>query len=73
MQGNFIEFENLLGEPLREGKRAGVPMPTLEVLYQLARTIQWRTKEARGWLSCQASRLLTFCYVENTYYSGLIP
>lgn len=48
MQGNFIEFENLLGEPLREGKRAGVPMPTLEVLYQLARTIQWRTKEARG-------------------------
>ena len=38
----------LLGEPLREGKKAGVPMPTLEVLYQLARTIQWRTKEAKG-------------------------
>jgi ketopantoate reductase len=47
-QGNFIEFENLLGEPLREGKAAGVPMPTLEVLYQLARAIQWRTKEERG-------------------------
>ena len=47
-QGNYIEFENLLGEPLREGKKAGVPMPTLEVLYQLTRTIQWRTKEAKG-------------------------
>ncbi|KAF2631493.1 2-dehydropantoate 2-reductase [Macroventuria anomochaeta] len=47
-KGNYIEFEDLLGEPLREGKKAGVPMPTLEVLYQLARAIQWRTKEAKG-------------------------
>lgn len=48
LQGNFIEFENLLGEPLREGKKAGVQMPTMEVLYQVARAIQWRTKEQRG-------------------------
>jgi ketopantoate reductase len=41
----------LLGEPLREGKKAGVQMPTLEVLYQLARAVQWRTKEARGAVS----------------------
>jgi 2-dehydropantoate 2-reductase len=47
-KGNYIEFENLLGEPLREGKEAGVAMPTLEVLYGIARAIQWRTKEARG-------------------------
>ncbi|KAJ4334134.1 hypothetical protein N0V87_007077 [Didymella glomerata] len=47
-KGNFIEFENLLGEPLREGKFAGVPMPTLEVLYQIAKTIQWRTQVAKG-------------------------
>ena len=47
-QGNFIEFENLLGEPLRAGKDAGVAMPTLEVLYQLARAIQWRIKETKG-------------------------
>ncbi|KZM22413.1 uncharacterized protein EKO05_0000086 [Ascochyta rabiei] len=47
-KGNFIELENLLGEPLREGKKAGVPMPTLEVLYQVARAIQWRTKERKG-------------------------
>jgi ketopantoate reductase len=50
-QGNFIEFENLLGEPLREGKKAGVEMPMLEVLYQLAKAIQWRNKEVRGLVS----------------------
>jgi len=48
LQGNFIEFENLLGEPLRAGREAGVAMPTLEVLYQLAKAIQWRIKESRG-------------------------
>jgi ketopantoate reductase len=37
-----------LGEPLREGKKAGVKMPTLEVLYQLAKAIQWRNMEKRG-------------------------
>jgi ketopantoate reductase len=37
-----------LGEPLREGKKAGVSMPTLEVLYQLARAVQWRNRERRG-------------------------
>jgi hypothetical protein len=47
-QGNFIEFENLLGEPLREGKKAGVQMPTLEVLYRLAKAIQWRNMEKKG-------------------------
>ncbi|CAO2654140.1 Nn.00g108730.m01.CDS01 [Neocucurbitaria sp. VM-36] len=47
-KGNFIEVENLVGEPLREGKCAGVPMPTLEVIYQLAKAIQWRIKEKRG-------------------------
>jgi ketopantoate reductase len=33
---------------LREGKNAGVKMPTLEVLYQLAKAIQWRNMEKRG-------------------------
>lgn len=47
-KGNFIEYENLLGEPLREGKKAEVPMPTLEMLYYMAKAIQWRTMEARG-------------------------
>ena len=48
MQGNFTEFENIVGEPLRVGTALGVPMPTLQVLYHLLQAIQWRTKEAKG-------------------------
>ncbi|KAF2822821.1 2-dehydropantoate 2-reductase [Ophiobolus disseminans] len=47
-KGNFIEFENLLGEPLREGRKVGVFMPTLQVLYQLAKAVQWRNMERKG-------------------------
>lgn len=47
-KGNFIEVENILGEPLREGAALGVPMPTLKVLYGVCKSIQWRTKETRG-------------------------
>jgi ketopantoate reductase len=47
-KGNFIEFENLVGEPLREGTAKGLPMPTVTVLYNLCRAIQWRTKERKG-------------------------
>ena len=55
-QGNYIEFENLLGEPLREGKKAGVKMPTLEVLYQIAKAVQWRAKDGRGLVKIPAKR-----------------
>jgi ketopantoate reductase len=47
-QGNSIEYEYLLGEPLREGKRLGVAMPVLSTLYALCSAIQWRTKEERN-------------------------
>ncbi|KAF2097155.1 2-dehydropantoate 2-reductase family protein [Rhizodiscina lignyota] len=47
-KGNFIEFENLLGEPLRDGTAKGVPMPTLTVLYNLCKAIQWRNKQLKG-------------------------
>jgi len=47
-KGNFIEFENILGEPLREGEALGVPMPTVRVLYHLCQSMQWRNKELRG-------------------------
>lgn len=49
-KGNYIEVENLLGDPLREGKKAGVAMPTIEILYFMAKGIQWRTMEARGFV-----------------------
>ncbi|KAI6791532.1 2-dehydropantoate 2-reductase family protein [Hortaea werneckii] len=48
---NYIEYETILGEPLREGEKLGVPMPTLRVLYHLCQAIQWKNKEARGLVS----------------------
>ncbi|KAJ5703829.1 2-dehydropantoate 2-reductase family protein [Penicillium malachiteum] len=41
-KGNKTEFEYLLGEPLREGQRLGVPMPVLSTLYALCQAMQWR-------------------------------
>ncbi|KAF2136913.1 uncharacterized protein K452DRAFT_258460 [Aplosporella prunicola CBS 121167] len=47
-KGRFTEFENILGEPLKEGAAHGVPMPTLKFLYSVCRSLQWRTKEKNG-------------------------
>lgn len=47
-QGHFTEVENLVGEPLRTGTALGVSMPTLSVLYNLLKAMQWRTMEKRG-------------------------
>lgn len=48
MQGNYIELENIVGEPMREAARLGVPAPGLTMAYGLLRTMQWRIKERRG-------------------------
>ena len=47
-KGRYIEFENLVGEPLRAGKERGVAMPTIEILYNFCKGIQWRTRERKG-------------------------
>lgn len=47
-RGNFIEFENIVGEPLREGEAKGVPMPTLKTMYGLLKALQLKTKESKG-------------------------
>jgi 2-dehydropantoate 2-reductase len=47
-QGNLVEFETLVGEPLREGLSRGVSMPTLTFLYHTLKAMQWRLKEQRG-------------------------
>ena len=47
-KGNFIEFENIVGEPMREAKRLGVPCPTLTTMYSILKGIQTKTKETRG-------------------------
>ncbi|KAK3386080.1 ketopantoate reductase PanE/ApbA C terminal-domain-containing protein [Podospora didyma] len=47
-KGNYIEFENIVGEPLREAESVGIPTPTLKVIYELLKGLQWQTKEAKG-------------------------
>ncbi|KAF7521494.1 hypothetical protein PCG10_008273 [Penicillium crustosum] len=47
-KGNLVEFETLVGEPLREGLSRGVSMPVLSVLYHTLKAMQWRLKEQRG-------------------------
>lgn len=41
-------MENIVGEPVREAERLGVPAPTLKTIYGLLRGIQLKTKERKG-------------------------
>ncbi|EME86935.1 uncharacterized protein MYCFIDRAFT_77273 [Pseudocercospora fijiensis CIRAD86] len=43
-RGNLIEYENILGEPLKTAQKLGVPMPTISFLYSVCKTIQWKMK-----------------------------
>ena len=47
-KGNFMEIENIVGEPLRDGEAHGVPMPTLRTIYGLLKGLQLQVKEAKG-------------------------
>ncbi|KAK4159399.1 putative 2-dehydropantoate 2-reductase [Cladorrhinum sp. PSN259] len=47
-KGKYIEFENIVGEPLREAERRGVAMPTLGVVYGLLKGLQWKMMEKNG-------------------------
>jgi len=44
----LTEYEILVGEPLREGLAAGVPMPTMTVIYEMCKLLQWQIKQRRG-------------------------
>ncbi|KAH6693854.1 ketopantoate reductase PanE/ApbA C terminal-domain-containing protein [Plectosphaerella plurivora] len=47
-KGNLMEIENILGEPLREGEKLGVPMPTVRIIYGIMKGLQLGIKEAKG-------------------------
>ncbi|KAI8677011.1 hypothetical protein LRP88_09968 [Fusarium phalaenopsidis] len=47
-KGQYIEFENLIGEPLRAAKARQVQTPILQNLYSLARSYQWKVKAKRS-------------------------
>ncbi|SPJ72998.1 related to 2-dehydropantoate 2-reductase family protein [Fusarium torulosum] len=44
----YIEFENLLGEPLKAAKAKQVATPILQNHYSLAKSYQWKLKSKRG-------------------------
>lgn len=48
VKGQFLEYENIVGEPMREAQRLGVPCPTLITVYHLLRALQVKTKERKG-------------------------
>lgn len=47
-EGNLMEIENIVGEPLREGEMRGVSMPTLRIVYYLLKVLQLQVKKSRG-------------------------
>jgi ketopantoate reductase len=48
LQGNFMEIEAIVGEPVREGRRLGIPTPKLETVYGLLKAKQLQVKEQKG-------------------------
>jgi 2-dehydropantoate 2-reductase len=47
-KGNLMEVEVIVGEPMREGKRLGVPVPKLEAMYGLLKAKQLQVMELKG-------------------------
>ncbi|RDW66793.1 2-dehydropantoate 2-reductase-1 [Coleophoma crateriformis] len=57
-KGNYIEYENLVGEPLRDAEKIGVSTPILKVVYELCKAMQWKTMEAKGLVKVPPKRIL---------------
>ncbi|RKK19254.1 hypothetical protein BFJ66_g17770 [Fusarium oxysporum f. sp. cepae] len=53
-KGRYIECENILGEVLRVGEKAGVNLPIIRTLYFLCKAVQFRIKEDRGVVNVDA-------------------
>jgi ketopantoate reductase len=43
-----MEVEAIVGEPVREGRRLGVPMPKLETIYGMLKAKQLQVQERKG-------------------------
>ena len=44
----MMEIETIVGNPLREAKKYGVPAPRLETVYHLLKMLQYRIMEKEG-------------------------
>lgn len=49
-KGNYIEMETIVGEPVREAEKLGVPTPILCTIYGILKGLQAKTKEKNGLL-----------------------
>ncbi|KAF4473042.1 Ketopantoate reductase [Fusarium albosuccineum] len=47
-KGNLMEIENLVGEPLREAEKLGIPAPNLRMVYGIMKGLQLKVKEEKG-------------------------
>ncbi|KAK6704353.1 hypothetical protein SNK03_008233 [Fusarium graminearum] len=47
-KSQYIEFENLIGEPLRRAKARQIATPILQNHYSLAKSYQWKLKSKRA-------------------------
>lgn len=55
-KGNYIEFENIVGEPMREAQKLSVPCPTLTTVYGILKGMQTKTMELKGILKSEISQ-----------------
>lgn len=53
-----MEVEYLVGEPLREAEKVGIPAPNLKVIYEICKGMQWKIKEAKGIVTVPPKRAL---------------
>ena len=53
----YMEIETIVGEPLREAQRLGVPAPTLTFVYSILKALQIRTKVRKGHLKFGETKL----------------
>ncbi|KAF2169491.1 hypothetical protein M409DRAFT_65127 [Zasmidium cellare ATCC 36951] len=56
-KGNLMEVEYLVGEPLREAEKVGIPTPYLRAMYEMIKAVQWRLKEAKGLVDVPPKRV----------------
>ncbi|CAK7221351.1 hypothetical protein SCUCBS95973_004465 [Sporothrix curviconia] len=53
-KGNYIEYINLIEEPVKEAEKLGVPTPILKVILDMCRALQWKAKVAKGLVTLPA-------------------
>jgi ketopantoate reductase len=53
-----MEYEYLVGEPLREAEKIGVPTPTLRVIYEICKALQWGLMEKKGLVKIPPKRIM---------------